>query len=113
DVPLGYSLARISELTLAMIFMYIFLVAIGAGAYGALIGSLVFGFSVHSMFHVTGLGWWGGLMWLPLILLFASRAIIARSQASSVRNALLAGIFLSAPFLFRLLPHPIFSFGRV
>ncbi|HJZ67145.1 MAG TPA: YfhO family protein [Blastocatellia bacterium] len=113
DVPLGYSLARISELTLAMIFMYIFLVAIGAGAYGALIGSLVFGFSVHSMFHVTGLGWWGGLMWLPLILLFASRAIIARSQASSVRNALLAGIFLAAQFFCGYLPNQIYYLGVV
>src|SRR5437870_5278670 len=75
DIPLGYSLARISELALAIVFMYAFLVAIGASANGALMGSLVFGFSAHSMFHLTGLGWWGGLMWLPLILMFADRAI--------------------------------------
>ena len=69
DVPLGYSLARLFELMLAAVFMYIFLIAIGASANGGLMGALVFGLSAHSMLHLTGLGWWGGLMWLPLILL--------------------------------------------
>src|SRR5580765_7463574 len=61
DVPLGYSLARLSELMLGAVFMYIFLVVIGASANGALMGSLVFELSAHSMLHLTGLGWWGGL----------------------------------------------------
>src|ERR1051325_107447 len=51
DVPLGYSLARISELLLAAVFMYLFLIAIGVSPVGALMGSLVFGFSAHSMLH--------------------------------------------------------------
>src|SRR6185503_14271130 len=56
DVPLGYSLARITELMLAAMFIYLFLAAIGASGNGALIGSLVFSFSSHSMLHLTGLG---------------------------------------------------------
>lgn len=112
DVPLGYSLARLFELMLAAVFMYIFLVAIGASANGGLMGSLVFGFSAHSMLHLTGLGWWGGLMWLPLILLFVDRAI-RRSQAGSVRNALLAGVFLAAQFFCGYLPNQIYYVGAV
>jgi len=112
DVPLGYSLARISELALAIVFMYAFLVAIGASANGALMGSLVFGFSAHSMFHLTGLGWWGGLMWLPLILLFADRAI-RRPQAGSVRYAIIAGVFLAAQFFCGYLPNAVYYVGAV
>lgn len=113
DVPLGYSLARISELLLAAVFMYMFLVAIGTSANGALMGSLVFGLSAHSMFHLTGLGWWGGLMWLPLILLFSDRAIIAKSQASSLGYAMLAGVFLAAQFFCGYLPTQIYYVGAV
>jgi hypothetical protein len=112
DVPLGYSLARLFELMLAAVFMYIFLVAIGASANGALMGSLVFGFSAHSMLHVTGLGWWGGLIWLPLILLFVDRAI-RRPQAGSMRNAMLAGVFLGAQFFCGYLPNQIYYVGAV
>ena len=85
DVPLGYSLARLSELMLGAVLMYIFLVAIGASANGGLMGSLVFGFSAHSMLHLTGLGWWGGLMWLPVILMFVDRASAERRMACATR----------------------------
>src|SRR3989441_4769085 len=113
DVPLGYSLARISELALAIVFMYAFLVAIGASGNGALMGSLVFGFSAHSMFHLTGLGWWGGLMWLPLILLFADRAIIANRQTVRLRYAMLAGVFLAVQFFCGYLPNAVYYVGAV
>ena len=109
DVPLGYSLARLSELMLAAVFTYVFLVAIGAGASGALMGSLVFAFSAHSMLHLTGLGWWGGLMWLPLILLFVDRAI----RRSSFLNAMLAGVCLAAQFFCGYLPNQIYYVGAV
>src|SRR5262245_13959337 len=97
DVPLGYSLARIMELILAAIFMYIFLIVIGASAHGALMGSLIFGFSSHSMLHLTGLGWWGGFLWLPLILLSVDRAV-KNQAASRFRWAMLTGVFLGAQF---------------
>ncbi len=112
DVPLGYSLARLFELMLAAVLMYIFLVAIGASANGGLMGSLVFGFSAHSMLHLTGLGWWGGLMLLPLILLFVDRAV-RRPQAGSIRNAMLAGVFLAAQFFCGYLPNQIYYVGAV
>jgi hypothetical protein len=94
DVPLGYSVARIAEMMLAALFMYIFVVNIGIKPQGALMGTLVFAFSSHSMLHLTGLGWWGGLMWLPLIMLFVDRAIVRRSY----KNAIIAGIFLAVQF---------------
>jgi len=109
DVPLGYSVARVAELMLAAVFMYIFLVAIGASANGALIGTIVFAFSAHSMLHLTGLGWWGGLMWLPLILLFVDRAIRRRS----LTQAMLAGICLAAQFFCGYLPNQIYYVGAV
>ena len=109
DIPLGYSLARLLELMLAAVFMYVFLVAIGASANGALFGSLVFGFSAHSMLHLTGLGWWGGLMWLPLILLFVDRAI----RRGSYIQATLAGVCLAAQFFCGYLPNQIYYVGAV
>jgi Bacterial membrane protein YfhO len=109
DVPLGYSVARIAELMLAAVFMYMFLVAIGASANGALLGSIVFAFSAHSMLHLTGLGWWGGLMWLPLILLFVDRAIRRRSFT----QAMLAGLCLAAQFFCGYLPNQIYYVGVV
>src|SRR6185295_10273932 len=109
DVPLGYSLARITELMLAAMFMYLFLVAIGASANGALMGSVVFTFSSHSMLHVTGLGWWGGFLWMPLILLFVDRAITRRSYV----QAMLAGLFLAAQFFCGYLPNQIYFVGAV
>lgn len=109
DVPLGYSVARITELVCAAVLMYIFLVAIGASARGALMGSLVFGFSAHSMLHLTGLGWWGGLMWLPAILLFADRAIKRKSYVQAV----LAGVCLAMQFFCGYLPNQIYYVGAV
>ncbi|MEK6301447.1 MAG: YfhO family protein [Acidobacteriota bacterium] len=109
DVPLGYSLARLTELLLACVFMYGFALGIGASPNGALMGSLVFGLSAHSMLHLTGLGWWGGLMWLPLIMLFVVRAI----SRDSVRQAALAGVFLAAQFFCGYLPNQIYFAGAV
>jgi len=94
DVPLGYSVARITEMMMAALFMYVFLVGIGAGSQGSLLGTLVFAFSSHSMLHLTSLGWWGGLMWLPLIILFADQALKKRSY----KAAIIAGILLAAQF---------------
>jgi len=111
DVPLGYSLVRLFELMLAAVFMYVFLVAIGASANGSLMGSLVLGFSAHSMLHLTGLGWWGGLMWLPLILMFVDRAV--RRPQAGLRNALLAGVCLAAQFFCGYLPNQIYYVGAV
>ena len=109
DVPRGYSLARLCELMLAAVFMYLFLVAIGASPNGGLMGALVFVFSAHSMLHLTGLGWWGGLMWLPLILLFVDRAIRRRSYS----HAMLAGVCLAAQFFCGYLPNQIYYVGAV
>src|ERR1044072_8648770 len=109
DVPLGYSLARITELILAAIFMYNFLLAIGASAGGALIGALVFELSSHSMLHLTGLGWWGGLMWLPLVILFVDRALTRRSYA----QAAIAGVMLAAHFFCGYMPNQIYYVGAV
>ena len=109
DVPLGYSLARLFELMLGAVFVYLFLTTIGVRASGALMGSLVFAFSAHSMLHLTGLGWWGGLMWLPLIFLFADRAIRRRSQ----RQAILSGVFLAASFFCGYLPNQVYYVAAV
>jgi hypothetical protein len=109
DVPVGYSLARIAELMLAACLMYTFLICIGAGIEGSLAGALVFSFSSHSMFHLTGLGWWGGLAWLPLIILFADRAATRRSY----RYAILAGVFLAAQFFCGWMQNQIYYVGAV
>ncbi|MGA9769403.1 MAG: YfhO family protein [Blastocatellia bacterium] len=109
DVPLGYSLARITELILAAIFMYIFLLAIGASAGGALMGALVFELSAHSMLHLTGLGWWGGLMWLPLVILFVDRAL----RRSSYVQATIAGVMLAVQFFCGYMPNQIYYVGAV
>jgi hypothetical protein len=104
DVPLGYSIARIAELMAAAIFMYLFLLAIGVGPRGALIGALIFELSAHSMLHLTGLGWWGGLMWLPLVILFADRAL----KRNSVPAAVGAGLLLAAQFFCGYLPNQVY-----
>ncbi|HET8678223.1 MAG TPA: hypothetical protein VFO63_20640, partial [Blastocatellia bacterium] len=109
DVPLGYSVARIFELMLAAVFMYAFMVSIRISPSGALMGSLVFALSAHSLFHVTGLGWWGGLMWLPLVLLFVDRAI----TRSSFKSAIIAGIFLAAQFFCGWMQNQIYYVGAV
>ncbi|HEX5733885.1 MAG TPA: YfhO family protein [Blastocatellia bacterium] len=109
DVPLGYSVARVFELLLAAVFMYAFLVSIRISPPGALIGSLVLALSAHSLFHVTGLGWWGGLMWLPLVLLFVDRAI----TRSSLKSAIIAGIFLAAQFFCGWMQNQIYYVGAI
>jgi hypothetical protein len=109
DLPLGYSVARIVELVLAAVFMYAFLIGIGAGPPGALMGALVFEFSSHAMFHLTHLGWFGGLMWLPLIVLFAYRAVMR----SSIANALLSGVFLAIQFYCGFGANQIYYVGAV
>lgn len=109
DVPLGYSLARIAELLLAAVFMYLFLISIEVSPSGSLMGSLVFGFSAHSMLHLTGLGWWGGLMWLPLIFLFVDRAITGRSYL----QAMIAGTLLAAQFFCGYMPNQIYYVGAI
>jgi hypothetical protein len=109
DIPTGYSIARIIELLLAAVFMYLFLVGIGAGPAGGLAGSLVFGLSAHSMLHLTGLGWWGGLMWLPLIMLFVHRAV----QRQSFAQAAVAGLMLAAQFFCGYMPNQIYYVGAV
>jgi hypothetical protein len=109
DVPLGYSVARIFELMLAAVFMYAFLVSIRISSSGALMGSLVFALSAHSLLHVTGLGWWGGLMWLPLVLLFVDRAI----TRSSFKSAIIAGLFLAVQFFCGWMQNQIYYVGAV
>jgi hypothetical protein len=104
DMPLGYSLARITELLLAAIFMYIFLASVGVSPTGSLMGALVFALSGHSLLHLTHLGWWGGLMWLPLILLFVDRAI----SRASYFHAVVAGVLFGAQFFFSFLPAQIY-----
>jgi hypothetical protein len=109
DVPLGYSVARITELLLAAVFMYIFLIGIGVSPRGALMGSLVLELSAHSMLHLTGLGWWGGLMWLPLIFLFVDRAWSRRSHT----QAAIAGLLLGAQFFCGYIPNQIYYVGGI
>ncbi len=109
DVPLGYSLARIIELMLAGVFMYVFLACMGTSPRAGLIGSLVFVFSAHSMLHLSGLGWWGGLMWLPLILLFVHRAI----RRGRFADAIVAGLFLGAQFYCGYMPNQIYYVGAI
>jgi len=109
DIPLGYSIARITELLLGAIFMYGFLITLGAGPPGGLMGALVFAFSAHSMLHLTGLGWWGGLMWLPLIFLFIERA----TSRQRYNWAILAGIILGAQFFCGYLPNQAYYPGAI
>jgi hypothetical protein len=109
DVPLGYSLARIFELMTGAVLMYVFLVSIGAGLRGSLIGALVFELSAHSILHLTGLGWWGGLMWLPLVILFVDRA----AWNKSFTDAALAGLALAGQFLCGYLPNQIYYLGLI
>src|SRR5262245_40633420 len=104
NVPRGYSMARITELFFGSVFMYLFLIGTGASRSGALFGSIVFEFSAHSMLHLTGLGWWGGLMWLPLILLFVDRS----AHGGGYRSAAIAGLLLAAQFFCCYMPNQIY-----
>jgi hypothetical protein len=109
DLPLGYTVARLVELLLGALFMYWFLIAIGVSARASLMGALVFELSAHSLFHLTGLGWWGGLMWLPLIFLLADRAI----TRNSFSQAILAGVVIAAQFFCAYMPNQIYYLGAV
>jgi len=109
DVPLGYSLARIAELMLAAIFMYAFLIATGVSPRGALIGAVAFELSAHALLHVTGLGWFGGLMWLPLIMLFVDRAV----RRQQFTQAMIAGVMFAAQFFCGYLPNQIYYAGAI
>lgn len=109
DLPVGYSVARLAELLCGAIFMYLFLIAIGASSRGALMGALVFELSAHSLFHLTGLGWWGGLMWLPLIFLLVDRAL----TRNSFKYAILAGLVVAAQFFCAYMPNQIYFLGAV
>jgi hypothetical protein len=109
DLPLGYSVVCIVQLLLGAMFMYAFLIGAGAGPEGGLMGALVFAFSSHSMLHLTGLGWWGGLMWLPLILLFVDRAV----TRNDFTQAIVAGIFLALQFFCGYLPIEIYFVGAI
>jgi hypothetical protein len=109
DVPLGYSVARLVELCLGAIFLYAFLVGVGVRAQGALLGALVFAFSSHSMLHLVGLGWWGGLMWLPLILLLVDRAI----RSGSFAYATMAGIVLAVQIYCGYMANEIYYLGAI
>jgi hypothetical protein len=75
NIPLGYTLARLLELFLTAIFTYVFLINLRLNPGSAFIGTIVFILSDHVMQHLTWLGWLGGLMWLPLILLCAEQAL--------------------------------------
>lgn len=109
DMPLGYSLARLAELLLGAVFLYLYLIAIGVSARGALLGALVFELSAHSLFHLTGLGWWGGLLWLPLIFLFADRAL----RRNDWRAAILAGVFVAMQLTCGYMPNQIYYLAAV
>jgi hypothetical protein len=109
DLPHGYTVARIVELGLGSIFLYIFLAGTGVRAPSALMGALVFAFSSHSMLHLIGLGWWGGLMWLPLILLFVDRALRSKSFAW----ASMAGIALGIQIYSGYLANEIYYLGAI
>src|SRR5262249_24103587 len=106
---LGYTIARLCELSIGAMFLYCFLVGIGVRAGSALFGALVFAFSSHSMLHLVGLGWWGGLMWLPLILLLVDRAI----ARSSFAHATLAGVVLAIQVYCGYMANEIYFIGAI
>jgi hypothetical protein len=109
DIPQGYSFVRLTELALAVIFLYIFLVNLGVGSGGAFVGSLVFLLSDHTMQHLTWLGWMGGAMWLPLMLLGADRAI----HKDRVLPAVAAGGALALQFYCGFMPASIYYLGAL
>ncbi|KAF0248409.1 MAG: hypothetical protein FD167_2186, partial [bacterium] len=104
DIPLGYSFIRLTELMLAVIFLYIFLVHLDLGVCGAFVGSMVFLLSDHTMQHLTWLGWLGGVMWLPLMLLGADRAI----KSGNTLPAIAAGVALALQFYCGFMPAAIY-----
>src|SRR5215467_14675826 len=109
DVPLGYTVGRLFELGCGALFLYWFLVAIGVRAQAALFGALVFAFSSHSMLHLVGLGWWGGLMWMPLILLMVDLALRRESLAWATG----AGIALAVQIYSGYMANEIYYLGAI
>src|SRR5262249_37498843 len=109
DVPLGYTVARISELALGAIFLYWFLVGIRVRAGSALVGALVFALSSHSLLHLVRLGWRGGLMWLPLMLLLVGRAI----SRGNFAYATLAGTVLAVQIYCGYTANEIYYIGAI
>ncbi|HLG17295.1 MAG TPA: YfhO family protein [Blastocatellia bacterium] len=104
DVPLGYTLARLIELALAVAFLYLFLINLGISPRAAFVGCLVFLLSDHLMLRLTGLGWVGGLLWLPLMLLGADRALRKRKTLPAVG----AGVAFALHFYMGFTPAAIY-----
>ncbi|MFY9227259.1 MAG: YfhO family protein, partial [Blastocatellia bacterium] len=109
DIPLGYSLARLLELALATIFIYLFLINLSLNPAAAFTGSLVFLLSDNVMQHLTWLGWLGGLMWLPLMLLGADKALAERK----ILPAIGSGIALALQFYSGYTPTAIYYLGAL
>lgn len=109
DVAWGYSLARLTEYYLASVFLYIFLVGIGLRPVAAATGALAFLLSDHMLYHLTWIGWTGGLMWLPLVLLGAERAMRRRSW----RAAIGAGMAFAMQFYTGFIPATVYYLGAL
>lgn len=109
DVPLGYSLARLVEYYLAVAFLYVFLVGIGLRPVAAGTGALAFLLSDHLLYHLTWIGWTGGLMWLPLALLGAELAMRKQSWGAAVG----AGLAFAMQFYTGFIPATIYYLGAL
>jgi Bacterial membrane protein YfhO len=109
DVPLGYTIGRLMELALAAVFLYVFLVHLGLSPPASLVGSLVFTLSDHVMLRLTGEGWVGGLMWLPLMLLGADIALRRRRLLPAAG----AGAALALQFYCGFMPAAIYYVGAI
>jgi hypothetical protein len=109
DIPQGYTLARLTELWLAGVFLYIFLINLRLSTSAALIGSTAFLLSDHALHHLTWLGWLGGLMWLPLMLMGADRAL----RQNRATPAIGAGLALAMQFYCGYLPTAIYYLGAL
>ncbi|MEW6729733.1 MAG: YfhO family protein [Acidobacteriota bacterium] len=104
DVPLGYTLGRLTELLLLAFFLYIFLINLDIAPAPACLGSIAFLLSDHVMHHLSWLGWIGGVMWLPLMLLGADRAL----NRNSFWAAAGAGSALALQFYAGFMPAAIY-----
>lgn len=109
DVPLGYSLARLTEYYLAAAFLYILLVGIGLRPIAAGTGALAFLLSDHLLYHLTWIGWTGGLMWLPLVLLGAELAMSKQSWEWAVGS----GLAFAMQFYTGFIPATVYYLGAL
>lgn len=109
SVPAGYSLGRLLELMFLGIFTYIFLINLNLNPLAAFTGSLTFMLSDHVMQHLTWLGWLGGLMCLPLMLLGADQAV----RRQRTLPAIGAGLALALHFYFGYMPTAIYYLGAL